>query len=275
MAATSVVIANNALTACGTRRITSLSDTSKEARVCNDNYDLCRLACLRLHPWNFAASRAKLECVDISGAADSGSGEIRITATSHGFTTGNLVSIRDVMGTVEANGDQQTVTVIDANTFDIDDSTFTNTYVSGGKVALAPEFGFSFKFALPSDYIRRIEIKDSSDNELTKDEYRIENGYILTNFAEIRLKYVENVTDTTRFDPLFDEMLSMYLAADICYKLTGSEAQTESVKRDLKTVMQRARFVDSVDDPSQVLDADEWIRSRWATNQGYVRDPMT
>lgn len=67
----------------------------------------------------------------IGGAADSGSGLVRITATAHGFATGDSVTIAGVLGTVEANG-THAVTAVDADRFDLDGSAFANAYVSGG-----------------------------------------------------------------------------------------------------------------------------------------------
>ena len=67
----------------------------------------------------------------ISNAADNGSGLIRITVTGHLFATGDKTGIESVGGTTEANGDW-TVTKIDANNFDLQGSTFANTYTSGG-----------------------------------------------------------------------------------------------------------------------------------------------
>ena len=71
----------------------------------------------------------------ILNAADNGSGLIRITATAHGYVTGDKVGIDNVSGTVEANG-SWTVTLVDANNIDLQGSTFANAYSSGG--ALRP-----------------------------------------------------------------------------------------------------------------------------------------
>jgi hypothetical protein len=71
----------------------------------------------------------------ITGAANNGSGLIRITATAHRFLTGQHVTITAVGGTVEANAAHWTITVITANTFDLIGSTFTNAYTSGGIAA--------------------------------------------------------------------------------------------------------------------------------------------
>src|SRR5262245_58854789 len=136
MAATSLVIANSALSLVGARKITSLADPSKEARECNANHDLCRRAVLREHTWNFALKRDTLVLKDVTNAISSG-GLIRLTIANHGFTTGDYITVNGVQGTTEANG-QWTITVISSATFTLDGSTFTNTYVSDGKVGLSP-----------------------------------------------------------------------------------------------------------------------------------------
>lgn len=70
--------------------------------------------------------------VTVTNAVNNGSGLIRITTgAAHGRTTGDKIFISGVTGTTEANG-AWIVTVIDATTVDLQASTFTNTYVSGG-----------------------------------------------------------------------------------------------------------------------------------------------
>lgn len=70
----------------------------------------------------------------ISGAANNGSGLIRITtAAAHRFSgPPNKVDISGVVGTTEANALNWIITVISPTTFDLVGSTFTNAYVSGG-----------------------------------------------------------------------------------------------------------------------------------------------
>jgi len=71
--------------------------------------------------------------VNVSSAANNG-GLVRITtAAAHGLSTGNKVFIKDIVGTTEANG-LWTVTVISATEIDLQGSTFTNAYTSGGSV---------------------------------------------------------------------------------------------------------------------------------------------
>lgn len=55
-----VEISNNALIKLGAGTITSLSEDSPSANVCNARYDSVRDMELRAHPWNFAVKRVVL-----------------------------------------------------------------------------------------------------------------------------------------------------------------------------------------------------------------------
>lgn len=59
-----------------------------------------------------------------------------VTATSHGFSNGDAVIIRDVKGMTDLNGETFTVANVTANTFELSgtDGTGFSAYVSGGEV---------------------------------------------------------------------------------------------------------------------------------------------
>lgn len=68
----------------------------------------------------------------ITGAANNGSGLIRLTvASTSTLTTGDVKTVSAVGGTTEANG-TWTITVVSGTTLDLQGSTFTNAYTSGG-----------------------------------------------------------------------------------------------------------------------------------------------
>ena len=69
----------------------------------------------------------------VSGAVNNGSGLIRLTVTGHGYTTGWWV-VGDNIGGVSAANAVFQVTVVDANTLDLQRSAFAGTYTSGGTV---------------------------------------------------------------------------------------------------------------------------------------------
>jgi len=58
--ATDVSICSNALRRLGDAPITSLTDDTERARLCNAFFPDARDTVLRAHPWNFAITRASL-----------------------------------------------------------------------------------------------------------------------------------------------------------------------------------------------------------------------
>lgn len=71
--------------------------------------------------------------VAITGAANNGSGAIRITGSTATLVDGQRYYISGIYGTSEANGFWE-IAIISGTQFDLVGSTFTNAYVSGGQV---------------------------------------------------------------------------------------------------------------------------------------------
>src|SRR6185436_5118883 len=67
----------------------------------------------------------------ITNAVNNGSGLVRLTIPAHGYSPGYAVTTTNVVGVTGANG-TFLVTVINANTVDLQGSTFSGAYVSGG-----------------------------------------------------------------------------------------------------------------------------------------------
>ena len=89
---------------------------------------------------------AKQTVIKPSAVANNGSGAIRVTSNGHGYATNDYVYIKEVGGVPNANGAWQ-ITVIDANNFDLNGSTFAGSYTSGGKIvklSVITSVGFTF-----------------------------------------------------------------------------------------------------------------------------------
>jgi hypothetical protein len=80
----------------------------------------------------------------ISNAVNNGSGLIRLTVnTTNGMITGQQVTVGDVFGTTEANGNW-TIAVINLTQVDLQNSSFVNAYSSGGYIANNPALPYNF-----------------------------------------------------------------------------------------------------------------------------------
>lgn len=128
--------------------------------------------------------------------------------------------------------------------------------------ATKPLFKWANAFPLPADFIRLWGVDpDNVDQNLTT--WEVVDGQILTNEqAPLDLDYVRNLTDPTRFDPLFARCLALALADDIAEALTASDRIAAKVQNALAAVLPDAKTIDSQDDGPQELDDDVWLRSR-------------
>ena len=90
--------------------------------------------------------------------------------------------------------------------------------------ALTHYTGRTYAFDLPADYVREIDVVDSTGAPV---DYLAEQGHIFADTAEPILIYVPDATDPTAWDPLLRETIIINLASKIAYPLTGShEAET-------------------------------------------------
>ncbi len=84
--------------------------------------------------------------------------------------------------------------------------------------------------------------------------------------------YLADITDVSKYDPLFAEAFSAYIAWKLCNTLTGSPGGSDALKKNYKEALQRARFTNAVEDPSPELDIDVWLQSRVGGPSNF-RDP--
>jgi len=190
MATDAVEICNSALVKIGAARITSLSDSTKEAKLCNQIFVSIRDEVLRAHPWNFAKKRATLS-VD----------------------------------------------------------------------ATAPNWGYSYRFALPVDCLRILK------TQYPTDDWVQEAGFILTNdySSELKIQYVYKVTDTALFEPNFDEALASRMASELAYAISQSSElkNTMFAEYERKLADTRSFNGQSSGNPPEIVYADDWLNSRF------------
>lgn len=109
-----------------------------------------------------------------------------------------------------------------------------------------PAFGYDAQFLLPTDFIRLNTIVNADNYPISNEAYEIENGYILYNAesGQLRIKYVWDITDVSKFDPLFVDLLAIDLAMAIAFKVTSSNTD---VGRLTELRKQRAAMSKAID----------------------------
>ena len=188
MAADSVEICNSALIKIGAKTISSLSDDSKSAKVCNLQYDRLRKELLRAHPWNFAMSYVALA------------------------STGNTPVWDD----------------------------WTN------------------EFTIPSDVLRILGTNMLYDAKWEVGYNASGSKVLWCNDNSVKIQYVKDLTNTTRFDASFDEALSLRIAADIAYSLTQSQSVQQNMFKAYTQFLKDARSFDAQEHSAEQVEADEY-----------------
>ena len=126
----------------------------------------------------------------------------------------------------------------------------------------APAWGFTFRYALPADYLALLFTED-------EDIYprQIENGYILINKDDdLNIIYIYRVTATTLFTAEFDEALAFYLASQLAEPLTQNTKKAMKLADEAETWGMRAKFIDSRASSPVEQNPNEWLNSRFGSN---------
>ncbi len=127
----------------------------------------------------------------------------------------------------------------------------------------APTWGRQNSFTLPSDFIR---LAESYPESLTNDinvigvtvaftaqftgqkDWVLEKNKIVTNDSDpLQIRYVQDITDTTLFDPIFSEALSTAIAFEIAEELTQSNTKKTALGQHYMSLIEEAKSANSIE----------------------------
>lgn len=120
-----------------------------------------------------------------------------------------------------------------------------------------PDFEFAYEYTLPADCLR------VWSTQYGDDFFQIENGFLYSNYSDVKIRYISKVTDPTKFSPTFSELLSLKIASDLCYVLVQSNSLKTSLLQEYLVKLRDARSYDGQENPSYNLTDDLFINSRF------------
>lgn len=133
-----------------------------------------------VYPWTEQIALAPTS-VGVNGTADNGSGLVRVTTNgAHGLTTGDVVRVWNVKGTIEANG-FWVVTRVDDTNVDLQGSTYTTAYGNSTYDRLGKVYELTDITAVSNYYIaanQTVAVKFNSSNRLLRDVANGGNFYL-------------------------------------------------------------------------------------------------
>ena len=117
------------------------------------------------------------------------------------------------------------------------------------------------QFILPNDFLRFRSIEEEAGYTSRSRRHAIEGDRFLTNFSTVNMRYIRRVTDVTKFDPLFVQMLVLQLDLKLITGLAKTDTKLkESIKADIKDLMPKVQAVD--DDETDVGGRSDWNLAR-------------
>lgn len=123
-------------------------------------------------------------------------------------------------------------------------------------VTPTPAFGYTYYHAQPTDCLRIVAIGPEGA------DYKVEGRYIATDDTVLELKYIKRVTDPTELDYMCAEAIACYLAWDLAPSFLNDDDKRNRLKSDFMELLRQAKSVDGKEDPTQILEAEEWLNSR-------------
>ena len=132
-------------------------------------------------------------------------------------------------------------------------------------------------YSLPPDYLKMVALSDVSAT------FRIESGadlvppvakILLSNVANLKIKYVFDNDDPTAYFPKFTSAFATKLASMICFQTSESLKKAEALaQKYLQIDLPSAMSEDSGESTQDVAIADEWLLARFRSGEDIVAPP--
>lgn len=133
--------------------------------------------------------------------------------------------------------------------------------------AEAPEFDFAYKFRLPEDWLRTLQV-GTTHNPI---EFRAEGRYLLADANPLPLRYVFNNTDVGSWDTKLIQCCTLLMAARMAYPVTASASMRESMLNEYLLAAKRARAIDGLDEPPEQMPTGSMYDSRFTSSARLYR----
>lgn len=281
-----VGICNSALAKLGDSFIIDIDDGSKQARACKECFDRLRDALLRSHRWSFAMTRLAMPAL-FAPTTDNASdlvvelsldidGDGTVTALTDGLLLQRyLFGLRGaslISGAIGVGATRTTANQIEAYIEQLLEGAATVN--PPGPVTtpftLAPAFGFRYQYLLPVDLLRLDYVGDyfvgldmSDYRNASAAEYQIEGRILLTDLGPpLHIRFIKRITDTTQYDPLFDEALAAVMAREMAMSLAQSTQLKDLAAKDFQSVISSAVRVNAIEHAPEPLPDESWVMSR-------------
>tara|TARA_R100001082_G_scaffold13116_1_gene6788 strand:- start:1615 stop:2277 length:663 start_codon:yes stop_codon:yes gene_type:complete len=138
------------------------------------------------------------------------------------------------------------------------------------KLSRVPAWGYTTTFALPSDFVRLVDLEDPTQ------KYSMEAGnsgdtdsghsnqVIVTDATEMKIRYVYQLTDVTKMDHTLKHAIAVRLAAELASVLTGDSGKEQFLTQKYQSILVQAQWEDSAEhNTTETIHGGLWLESRY------------
>lgn len=134
--------------------------------------------------------------------------------------------------------------------------------------SVEPPFGYLRAFNKPDDWVRTVSVAADPYFNAPLAKYADEAGYW---FAEQDILYVKYISkdasygmDLSHWPMTFEDFVALYLAENICDRITTSDTKREAVHKSWKEAKTMANGIDGTNKPTQMIPLGSWAGARYA-----------
>lgn len=252
--ATAVDVANIALSRLGQGTISTLTESSRDASICNALYESNRDYCLMVADWDCLVHMLALDRAGksaISGATQAS--PVSVTCATHTFVANELVTIEDVVGMTDINDGVFRVgsasTSVTIHLYDTDgtavDGTGYTSYSSGGYVYRYQTANWSYVYDLPDGCLKVLKVLDEEGGEDDGYLWHKERTHLYCDVENAMVRYVKKETDPSKYEPDLLEVMVARLAWYISMRIHADEALRNAMYGEMQAALARARLTNA------------------------------
>lgn len=131
----------------------------------------------------------------------------------------------------------------------------------------SPSYEWTYSYNLPSDLLKIYKVYNNSN-------YDVENRVILTDAETLKLEYIKDVTDTTKFSGLFTQVLAHDIAISIAYVLTQNATLLANLNNSRQRLFSRAKMMDAQESAVSSKKFKSNIELAMITDYGIIGDNL-
>lgn len=124
-------------------------------------------------------------------------------------------------------------------------------------VAITPAAKYGYVYELPADCLRVITVMNQIG------EWEVIGRAIYSQDSSMTINYVSDMTDPVQFDSVFEEILALRLAYEICYKVTQNVSMRQELYTEYQKRLKEGKQMDGQEGSVQIWDDGDNVTGRF------------